>query len=146
MLKKSTLIVLLIFLMPSTLFANENIKTGYDLYRNLKLLDNMQGTDEVAIIPGFYALGLLVGIFDGLVIMEQMQYNKMFPSNMMTEPERIKISKKMKFYQLNIPKEGIATGLLVLIYKKYAEKYPEKLSGAARICVFESLIKAYGWK
>jgi len=144
MLRKSTLIVLLIFLIPSTLFAVEKIETGYDLYHYLKVVDNPQSPDEIT--SSFFAVGLLKGIFDGLIIMQDMQYNKMFPSNMMTDTERNKISKEIGFYRLNTPKKGIATGQLILIYKKYAEKHPKKLSGTVRVCVFESLIEAYGWK
>ena len=145
MLRKSTLIIaLLTFLIPSTLFAAENIETGYDLYHYLKIVDNPQSPDEIT--SSFFAVGLLKGILDGLLIMQELQYNKMFPSNMMTETERNKISKEIGFYRLNTPKKGIATGQLILIYNKYAEKHPKKLSGTVRVCVFESIIEAYGWK
>lgn len=146
MLRKSTLIAIFIFLITSPLFAVENIETGYDLYRNLKLIDNIKGTDEVDIVAGFFAVGLLKGILDGLILMQDIQYNSMFPSNMMTETERTEISNKMNFHRLNIPKKGIATGQLILIYNKYAEKHPKKLSGTVRVCVFESLVESYGWK
>ena len=145
MLRKSTLIIaLLIFLIPSTLFAAEKLKTGYDLYHHLKYMDTTQNPNEIR--AGFLAVGLLKGILDGLLIMQDMQYNSMFPPNIMTETERNKISKEMNFYRLNTPKEGLATGQLILIYKKYAEKNPKKLSGTVRVCVLESLIEAYGWK
>lgn len=144
MLRKSTLIVLLIFLIPSTLFAVEKIETGYDLYHALKFMDNPQSTDDIT--AGLFAIGFLKGIFDGLILMQDIQYSKMFPSNIMTETERNKISKEIGFYRLNTPKEGIATGQLILIYKKYAERNPKKLSGTVRVCVFESFIEAYGWK
>jgi len=121
MLRKSTLIVLLIFLMPSTLFAVKNIETGYDLYHNLKLLDNIEGIDDIDVNAAFYALGVLKGLADGLILMQETQYNRMFPSNRMTKSERNEISIKLNFQRLNIPKEGLATGQLILIYKKYAE-------------------------
>lgn len=146
MLRKSTLIVLLIFLIPSTLFAAEKMKTGYDLYHSLKFLDNIKNNDAADDTVGFFALGLLKGIFNGLLLMQEFQYRKMFPPNILTETERNEISKEMDFYRLNTPKEGIAVGQLVLIYKKYAENHPKKLSGSARVCVLESIIEAYGWK
>ena len=148
MLRKSTLIIaLLIFLLiTSPLFAAVKIETGYDLYHNLKFLDNIKNNDAADDTAGFFALGLLKGIFNGLLLMQEFQYRKMFPPNILTETERNEISKEMDFYRLNTPKGGIAVGQLVLIYKKFAEKHPKKLSGSARVCVLESLIEAYGWK
>jgi hypothetical protein len=138
------LIVLLIFLIPSALFAVETLKTGYDLYHNIKLIDDPKSNDDIC--DGLFALGYLGGCFDGLRLMQDAQYNKMFPPGLMTEEERNKISKKMNFHRLNIPKEGIAIGQLILIYKRFAEKYPKELSGTARVCVWQSLVDAYGWK
>jgi opacity protein-like surface antigen len=138
------LIVLLIFLIPSALFADETLKTGYELYHNLKLFDDPKSTDDM--FDGVFAAGYLSGCLEGLRFMQDSQYNNMFPLGLMTEEERKKTSKKMNFHQLNIPKEGIATGQLILIYKRFAEKHPKELSGSARICIWQSLVDAYGWK
>jgi hypothetical protein len=107
-------------------------------------MDNPQTVNDITSI--MYTVGYLAGYLDGLSFMQDVQYNAMFPKNMMSEKEREKFSKEMNFHRLNIPEGGLATGQLMLIYKKYAEKHPEKLNGTARICVFESLVEAYGWK
>ena len=142
--RKSALIALLIFLIPSTLLADELVKTGYDLYHNLKLLDDPQSVEDMT--AGLLAMGYSKGCIDGLIFMQDVQYNKMFPPKLMTAKEREKFSKEMNFHRLKIPKEGIATGQFILIYKNFAEKYPKELSGSARVCIFKSLIEAYGWK
>jgi hypothetical protein len=52
----------------------------------------------------------------------------------------------MRFYRLNLPKEGIAVGQFILVFKKYAEKNPGKLNGTPRGCLLESLVQEFGWK
>ena len=64
----------------------------------------------------------------------------------MTEKEIKEYSKKLDLVLLNIPEEGIADGQMILVFKKYAEKYPEELNSTARICILKSLIDAYGDK
>ena len=98
---KTTLIILLIFLIPSTLFALEEGKTGYDLYHNLQLLDNSQNPEDMT--KGLLAVSYLRGCVDGLIFMQDVHYNKMFPPNKMTKEERVKISKKLNFHQINMP-------------------------------------------
>jgi hypothetical protein len=142
--RKLTLIVFLIFLIPSTLFAFEEVKTGYDLYHNLQLIDNPQSPEDIT--TSLLAVGFLKGCVDGLIFMQDLHYNKMFPSDMMSEEERIKVSKEFNFHRINMPVEGIATGQLILIYNKFSEKYPKELSGSARLCVWKSIVNAYGWK
>lgn len=136
------LIVLLIFIVPSTVLAE--IETGYDLYHNLKLLDDPQSANDIS--DGIYAMAYLKGCIDGLIFMQDVQYNQMFPPEMMSEKERNEFSKKLNFHRLNTPTEGIVTGQMILIYNKFAEKYPKELSGTVRVCIFKSLIAEYGWK
>jgi hypothetical protein len=95
---------------------------------------------------GLLAVSYLRGCVDGLIFMQDVHYNKMFPPNMMTKEERVKISKKLNFHQINMPAKGVATGQFILIFKKFAKEYPKELSGSARLCVWQSLVSAYGWK
>ena len=111
---------------------------------SITLMDNPQTPDDITSI--IYTVGYLAGYIDGISLMQDLQYNAMFPKKMMSEKERETLSKQMNFNRINIPEGGLATGQLMLIYKKYAEKHPEKLNGTARICVFQALVEAYGWK
>jgi hypothetical protein len=140
----STIILVLIILVPSTQFADEMARTGYDLYHDLKVSEDPNNVEDMTV--GLHALGYLKGCIDGFVFMQDVQYNQMFPPKYMSEKEAQKLSKEMNFHRLNFPKDGIPTGQMVLIYKNFAEKYPKELSGSARVCIFKSLIEAYGWK
>ena len=57
--KKSILLFFLILLIPSSLLALDVIKTGYDLYQNIKLFDNEKNTEDI--VQGMYATGFLKG-------------------------------------------------------------------------------------
>ena len=138
------LIILLLILLPSSLFAFTPIQTGYDLYHSLKLADDPQNMNDM--MDSTYALGYLRGSVDEIIFMQDMYHDRLFPPKMMTEEKRKEYSKKLDFVRLNIPETGIATGQMTLIYKKYAENHPEELSSSARVCILESLIDAYGWK
>ena len=142
--RKLILVVFLIFFLPSTVFAELTMKTGYDLYENIKIMNNPQSPNEV--MTAMATLGYLNGYLDGLVLMQDTLFNMMLPPDFLSEKERVKLSKEINFNRLNIPKSGLHVGQLVLIYKKWAEKHPEKLNGTARICILESLVESYGWK
>ena len=129
---------------PANLFAFTPIHTGHDLYQNLKLADGPQNMDEM--INSTYAIGYLRGSVNGIIHMQDLYYDRLFPPNMMTEKERNEYSKKLDFVRLNMPEEGITRGQMILIYKQYAEKNPEELSSTARVCILKSLLDAYGWK
>ncbi len=122
----------------------EEVKTGYDLFHNLQLMDNPQIPEDIT--KGLLATGYLKGCVDGLILMQDAHYNTMFPPDMMSEKERIEMSKKLNFHRINMPVEGIATGQLILIYNKFANEHPKKLSGSVRLCIWESIVAAYGWK
>ena len=128
--KKTALLVLLIFAIPSMLFAQEPFKTGYELYHNIKLMDDPQSVDNLTNV--LYTTGYLAGIIDGAALMQDWLFKS--------------ISGNCKLKRINIPKGGLHTGQLILVFKNYAEKHPEKLNSTARTCVFLSLIEAYGWK
>ena len=64
MLRKSFLVVFLIFLTPSTLFAGVGIKTGYDLYNNIQRMDNPQSLENAS--ADLYTTGYLAGYLDDL--------------------------------------------------------------------------------
>ena len=66
--------------------------------------------------------------------------------NKHTEKEREELSKQINLVQVNIPKSDIPNRQLMIIYTKYAEKYPGNLSKPANICVFLSLVHSYGWR
>jgi hypothetical protein len=142
--RKAILIVFLIFLTPSTLFADVGLKNGYDLNHNIKLMDNPQSPEELVAV--MHTTGYLAGYLDGLSLMQDAMFNMMFPKKFLSEKEIEKLSKESNVHRLNIPKDGLPTGQLILIYKKYAEKHPEKLNETARLCVFLSIVEAYGWK
>lgn len=141
---KLILLAFFLFLIPSALFAFEEIKTGYDLYHNLRLIDNPQNPEDIT--KGLLAVGFLKGCVDGLILMQDTNYETMFPPDLMSEEERIKMSKELNFNRVNMPVEGIASGQLILIYNNFSEKNPNKLNGSARTCVLLSIIYAYGWK
>ena len=141
---KLTLLVFLIFLLPPSLSAMEEVKTGYDLFLNLQLMENPQSPEDIT--KGLLAVGYLKGCVDGFILMQDAHFNNMFPPDMMSEAERVKVSKELNFHQINMPAEGIATGQLILIYNKFAKDQPKKLNGTARLCIWESIVSAYGWK
>ena len=141
---KALVLVLVVVLFPSVLFAQSKPNSGYELYHYLKGMENPQSNDDL--IRGISAFGYLDGFLDGLMLLQDIHYESMFPSKMLSEPEREKLSKELNFNRLNLPKEGIAVGQFALIYKKYAEKNPGRLHGSPRACLFESLVKEFGWK
>jgi len=141
---KSALLVILILSIPSTLFAGYEIKTGYDLYRNINLIDNPLSNKDA--IAGIHVMGYMAGFIDGLALTQDIMFNMMFPKNRFSEKEIQELSKKVNLHRLNLPKEGLPAGQAILIYKKYAEKHPERHNDSARICIFTSLVEAYGWR
>lgn len=142
--RKTILVVFLLFLIPSTLLCQEKLKTGYDVYHNIMLIDKAQTPDDA--LKAVQTLGYLDGCIDGLILMQDLLFDTMFPKEVLSEDQRKKLSKEVNFHRLNIPKEGLAVGQVILVYKKWAEKHPEKLNGTARACILESLMEAYGWK
>jgi len=142
--RKLILVVFLIFLIPSILFAGEELKNGYDLYSNIKIMDNPQSPEDLSVV--LYTTGYLAGYLDGLALMQDIMFNMMFPRKFLSEKEIEKLSKESNIHRLNIPKDGLPTGQLILIYKKYAEKHPKKLNETTRLCIFLSIVEAYGWK
>ena len=142
--KRVLIIMSLFLLLPITVSAELQLDSGFDLYHNIKKLDNPQFPEDISTM--FYITGYLKGIIDGFVIMQDGIFNTMFPAGLMSEKEIKKISKDLRFYRLNIPSSGIQVGQLMLIFKKYAEKHPERLNESARICVFDAVRDAYGWK
>ena len=144
MLRKSILLVFLILLIPSILFAGYELKTGYDIYHNIKRMDNSQSNEDN--IVGIYTTGYLGGYIDALAFTQDSIFSLMFNPKSLSEKEIQQLSKEVNFPRVNLPEKGLPTGQFILIFKKYAEKHPEKLSGTARFCIWESLVEAYGWK
>jgi hypothetical protein len=141
----SILAVLLFVLIPLTSLAEDgSLKTGYDIYHNIQLMDNPETPEQLTDV--IYTTGYLAGYLDALVIVQTVLYNSMFPANIMTEEERKKFAKELNFHRVNVPDSGIAAGQTMLIYKKFAEKHPERLNETARSCLFGALVDAYGWK
>ena len=136
--------IILAFQIPSILFAEDLIKTGYDLYENIKLNDNLQTPKQLVTLS--YTSGYIAGYLEGLSLMQDFLYNATFPPKMMSDQERGKYAKQLNFNRLNIPEAGLVTGQLMLIFKKYAEKHPEELNDTANVCLFNAIAEAYGWK
>jgi hypothetical protein len=137
--------VILMSLLSSTAFAfEEQIKSGYDLYRNIQLIDNPRSPEDLSKV--LITTGFLMGFIDGAVLIQQVIYDSVFPREALSEGESKKMSEKLNLPRINFPESGLAVGQLMRIYKKYAEKHPEGLNMNARICIFEALIEAYGWK
>ncbi len=132
----------------STVFAEKTLETGYDLYYSIKLcdevMDNRQSPEDF--YAATYTSGYLAGYLEGIVLLQSVLFETMFPSNTLSEKQREKLSKEINFHRLNIPDTGLAGGQVMLIYKKWAEKNPEKLNESARVCLFGALVEAYGWK
>jgi hypothetical protein len=130
---KSIVIAFLIILVPSLVFAEEGIKTGFDLYQHLKLMENTNTQNIKDIGKGMHALGYLKGCYEGILLMERAM-------------AKIMKNKNIIFLRLNIPEKSIKYGQLLLIYKKYAEQHPGKLHEIPPICIHKSLVEAYGYK
>jgi hypothetical protein len=143
--RKLAMTFVLILLLPSTPFAFEQpIRTGYDLYHNIQLMDKSKTSEDLTTV--LITTGYLMGVLDGMVVIQQVLYDSVFPRNVLTEQERQKMAKEINFRRLNIPESGLPVGQFMLIYTKYAEKHPEGLNHSAKICIFEALVEAYGWK
>ena len=137
------ILALMLIMIPSSLFAFTLINTGNDLYHNLKLADDPKNMDDM--INATHAMGYLRGSADGIIYMQKFYYDRLFPTNTMTEKEIKEYSKKLDLVLLNMPEEGIADGQMILVFKKYAEKFPDELNSPARVCILKSLIDSYGW-
>jgi len=107
-------------------------------------MDNPQSPEDFSAV--MYTAGYLAGYIDGLAVTQAFLFNEMFPSELLSEKERKRLSKELRFHRVNIPNGGLAIGQLILIYKKFAEKNPELLNETARVCIFQSLVESYGWK
>ena len=143
---KSSLVVLLVLSLAPTSFAAEDpIKSGYDLYHNIQRMNDPKESPE-QLYASLITTGFLMGFIDGVVLMQQAIYESVLPRRAFSEEESKKMSEKLNLRRINLPDGGLALGQVMLIYKKYAEKHPEGLNGSAKICVFEALVEAYGWK
>lgn len=130
---KTIVIAFLIILVPSMLLASDGIVTGYDLYQDLKLLDNTNTQDIKDIGQGMHALGYLKGCYEGILLMEK-------------ATATIMKNKHIMFLRLNIPEKPLKYGQLLQIYKKYAEQHPDKLHEIPPVCIHKSLVEAFGFK
>jgi len=135
---------LLMIFIPSILLADDELKTGYDLYHYINLRDDAQTPEEITGV--LHTTGYLAGYLDALVLVQDVLFNTMLPSKYLSEEERKKIAKELNFHRINIPDSGLAPRQTMLIYEKFAEKYPEKLNVTARTCLLEALINSYGWE
>ena len=136
------ILVLMLIMIPSSLLAFTPINTGNDLYHNLKVADDPKNMDDM--INSTHALGYLRGSVDGIIYMQKFYYDRLFPTNTMTEKEIKEYSKKLDLVLLSMPEEGIADGQMILVFKKYAGKYPEELNSPAHVCILRSMIDTYG--
>lgn len=142
--KQSLILMALLIFLPSASFAQNGLKTGYDLYRNILLLDNEKSPDEAMNIAK--TLAYLDGIIDGFVLMQDALFNTIIPKEILSEEQREKSAKDMNFRRLNISKDGLYIGLAILIYKNWAEENPKYLNKSAKHCILLALVDAFGWK
>lgn len=149
--RKIALFILLMLFAPPTLFAGDTLKleTGYDLYRQIKLGENLNPQNGFKSMEdaarAFFVLGYLEGYYDSLFAVQTVLFLNVFKG--IPEKEREKMSKQINFLRVNTPKSGRPNAkMLEMIYKKWAEKYPEQLQQDVSICVFKALIDSYGWK
>jgi len=141
---KISLLIFIILFLPIVLYASEKGFTGYDLYETLQLMGNEKTAKEF--IETTEAKGYIVGFVEGLRIMQHSLYESVFPKESLTDSERSKMSKSINFKRINLPQDGMISGQIELIYKKWAMNNPEELNNTARVCLLLSLIEAFGWK
>ncbi len=142
--RKLVIAAFLIFLTPSSLFAGTVLTTGYDLYQNIRTMENPKNPEHL--VQEMYVSGFLDGYLDGLVTKQDDTSGMRLSQNHLSIKTIEKSSKKLDVHRLNIPKGGLPIGQIILIYQRYAEKHPEKLNESAKLCIFQSLVDAYGWK
>ena len=87
------LLLLMVVIPHSVLAEGRKIETGFDLYSNLKKLDNPQNPDDLN--TAMHTIGYLSGYLDGMVYMQTILFNKVFPRDALTEEERDKISSNL---------------------------------------------------
>jgi hypothetical protein len=124
--KKVLVLVMILIMFPLISFPaleSDNPETGYELYQDLKGMDNPKSDKEV--VKAGIALGYLKGFLDGIQLMSDAHYDTLFPSKMMTESERAEYAKKLNFHRLNIPKEGIAIGQFFSSLRSMQRRTPE---------------------
>ena len=119
--------------LAETTTSGINITTGYDLYHELN-----KPPEAVA---RAYVMGYIMGCIDGCRFMHTIFSEAAFNKPHFTKNEKRKILKEVDSWDLNIP-VNVTLGQIVLIYKKYAEKYPERLSQDATSCIFLALHEA----
>ena len=124
MLKKFGLVFLGMIVLLCSLNVHASSKTGYDLYVSVNLIvTDVEPKNLSELIENVNTLGFIDGFIDGLSV------------GLFKSP-----------HKLNIPASGLQVGQVCLIYKRYAEKNPEKLDSSARVCLFLAIVDAYGWK
>jgi hypothetical protein len=125
-------------------------KTGYELYNAIQVLDRIasegsQNASEDEIIAHIHMMAYIDGIVDGLALMQDTMIMMLVPTETMNPSEIKEFKDVLNLQRLNIPREGIAVGQAMLIFKKWAKDHPEDLNQSARACLMMSLIDAYGW-
>lgn len=142
------ILLIILLIIPSVTIAEDvKIETGYQLYLKIKNSENASNLQNVEdILDSAHVLGYLKGFIDAVTLVQDFMYETVFPSKILSEPEREKLAKEMNFLRINIPEPSLAVGQVTLIFKKYAENHPERLNETARSCLLDSIIEAYGWK
>lgn len=131
-------------LFPNKLFAQDQVKTGYDIYHNLLLIDDPQTPEQH--FNGIATMAYMSGFADGLILMQDSISNSILPRSELSNKEEQELAKALNFNCINIPDNGIAVGQFILIYMKWAQENPDKLNDTGRLCLFLSLVDAFGWK
>jgi hypothetical protein len=134
--------VFILLIIPSDLFALDSIKTGNDLYLNIKLIDTNYANQSLITLTTGYSGGFI----DGLALTQWHIYEKIAPSSKFSQAELEELAKKINFRLIEMPQNGLTIGEVMTIFKNYADKYPQRLNEPARILLMDALVDKYGYK
>jgi hypothetical protein len=152
---KTIVVFVMIALVPlfsTTVSAGSTFKTGYELYNAIQVSDKIQtsadykNASEKDILTTYNLITFIDGFVDGLALMQDTMMMMLVPTQGLTSSQIADYKEMINLRRLGIPKDGLAVGQVIMIYKKWAGEHPEDLNQSARACLMMALIKAYGWE
>ena len=117
--------IVLVQLLSTEVSAGSTFNTGYELYNAIQVSDRVRASrgDESTSMEGILVTSKLIsfidGFVDGLALMQDMMIRMLVPSEVMTPSETERYKELLNLHRLNIPKDGLAVGQVMLIYKKF---------------------------